>query len=70
MPPDPDAAVETVYRSDWGRILATLIRLVGEFEVAEGVGVTGRGWHRGRIRGTISGGVATCFEERSFSVLS
>src|SRR5882672_558939 len=30
-----DAAVEAVYRSDWGRILATLIRLVGDFEVAE-----------------------------------
>jgi RNA polymerase sigma-70 factor (ECF subfamily) len=24
-----------VYRSDWGRIVATLIRLVGGFEVAE-----------------------------------
>ena len=30
-----DAAVEEVYRSDWGRIIATLIRLVGDFEVAE-----------------------------------
>ena len=30
-----DAAVDAVYRSDWGRILATLIRLVGDFEVAE-----------------------------------
>jgi RNA polymerase sigma-70 factor (ECF subfamily) len=39
MPPDrdagPDAAVDAVYRSDWGRILATLIRLVGDFDVAE-----------------------------------
>jgi RNA polymerase sigma-70 factor (ECF subfamily) len=35
MPPDPDAAVEALYRSDWGRILATLIRLIGDFEVAE-----------------------------------
>lgn len=35
MPLDPDAAVESVYRSDWGRIVATLIRLVGDFEVAE-----------------------------------
>jgi RNA polymerase sigma-70 factor (ECF subfamily) len=35
MLPDPDAAVEAAYRSDWGRILATLIRLVGDFEVAE-----------------------------------
>ncbi len=29
------AAVEAVYRSDWGRILATLIGLVGDFDVAE-----------------------------------
>jgi RNA polymerase sigma-70 factor (ECF subfamily) len=29
------AAVESVYRSDWGRIVATLIRLVGDFELAE-----------------------------------
>jgi RNA polymerase sigma-70 factor (ECF subfamily) len=28
-------AVEGVYRSDWGRIVATLIRLVGDFELAE-----------------------------------
>jgi RNA polymerase sigma-70 factor (ECF subfamily) len=35
MPLDTDAAVEAVYRSDWGRILAALIRLVGDFEVAE-----------------------------------
>jgi predicted RNA polymerase sigma factor len=32
---DSDEAVESVYRSDWGRIVATLIRLVGDFEVAE-----------------------------------
>ena len=30
-----DAAVEAVYRSDWGRIVATLIRLVGDFDAAE-----------------------------------
>jgi RNA polymerase sigma-70 factor (ECF subfamily) len=30
-----DAAVEEVYRSDWGRIVATLIRLLGDFELAE-----------------------------------
>ena len=30
-----DAAVDEVYRSEWGRILATLIRLVGDFDVAE-----------------------------------
>lgn len=35
MLPEADAAVETLYRSDWGCILATLIRLVGDFEVAE-----------------------------------
>ena len=28
------AAVESVYRSDWGRIVATLIGLVGDFELA------------------------------------
>src|SRR6184192_2881548 len=32
---DADEAVEAVYRSDWGRIVAALIRLVGDFEVAE-----------------------------------
>src|SRR3989442_3899973 len=36
MPPDASAAVEVVYRSDWGRIVATLIRLVRDFDVAEG----------------------------------
>ena len=35
MPPDANAAVDSVYRSDWGRIVATLIRLVGDFDVAE-----------------------------------
>jgi RNA polymerase sigma-70 factor (ECF subfamily) len=30
-----DAVVDAVWRSDWGRIVATLIRLVGDFEVAE-----------------------------------
>ena len=35
--PDPtsDEVVDALWRSDWGRILATLIRLVGDFEVAE-----------------------------------
>src|ERR1700758_2731091 len=28
-------AVETVYCSEWGRIVATLIRLIGDFELAE-----------------------------------
>jgi RNA polymerase sigma-70 factor (ECF subfamily) len=32
---ETNAAVESVYRSDWGRIVATLIRLFGDFEVAE-----------------------------------
>ena len=32
---DPDQAIEALYGSDWGRIVATLIRLVGDFEVAE-----------------------------------
>src|SRR5437870_2453962 len=35
MPPSADAAVDTLYRSEWGRIVATLIRLVGDFDVAE-----------------------------------
>jgi len=29
------AAVDAVYRADWGRIVATLIRLIGDFDVAE-----------------------------------
>jgi RNA polymerase sigma-70 factor (ECF subfamily) len=35
MLPNTNAAVDAVYRSDWGRIVATLIRLHGDFEVAE-----------------------------------
>jgi RNA polymerase sigma-70 factor (ECF subfamily) len=35
MPADAAAAVEAVYRSDWGRIVATLISLVGDFDLAE-----------------------------------
>lgn len=35
MLPNPIGALEARYRSDWGRILATLIRLFGDFEVAE-----------------------------------
>jgi RNA polymerase sigma-70 factor (ECF subfamily) len=30
-----NTAIEAVYRSDWGRIIATLIRLIGDFDVAE-----------------------------------
>ena len=35
MQTDSDEAVAALYRSDWGRIVAALIRLVGDFEVAE-----------------------------------
>jgi RNA polymerase sigma-70 factor, ECF subfamily len=35
MPLDAASAVEEVYRADWGRIVATLIRLVGDFDLAE-----------------------------------
>lgn len=35
MLPEAHLAVETVYRSDWGRIVATLIRLFGDFDAAE-----------------------------------
>jgi RNA polymerase sigma-70 factor, ECF subfamily len=35
MSPDAASAVDALYRSDWGRIVATLIRLVGDFDLAE-----------------------------------
>jgi RNA polymerase sigma-70 factor, ECF subfamily len=35
MPGDAASAVEDVYRADWGRIVAALIRLVGDFDLAE-----------------------------------
>src|SRR2546426_9236567 len=35
MPQDAAAAVDALYWSDWGRIVATLIRIVGDFDVAE-----------------------------------
>jgi RNA polymerase sigma-70 factor, ECF subfamily len=35
MAPDAAAAVDAVYRADWGRIVATLIRLIGDFQLAE-----------------------------------
>ena len=35
MLPNPNVAVDAVYRSDWGRIVATLIRHFGDFELAE-----------------------------------
>jgi RNA polymerase sigma-70 factor (ECF subfamily) len=34
---DVSIAIDNVYRSDWGRIVATLIRLVGDFDLAEEV---------------------------------
>lgn len=35
MLPNVNAVVDTVYRSDWGRIVATLIRSFGDFDIAE-----------------------------------
>src|SRR5438045_1907693 len=35
MPMEASAAVEAVYASDWGRIVATLIRSFGDFDLAE-----------------------------------
>lgn len=35
MTPNPNVTVDSLYRSDWGRIVATLIRHFGDFEVAE-----------------------------------
>jgi RNA polymerase sigma-70 factor, ECF subfamily len=35
MPPDVTSALDAVYRSDWGRIVAALIRLFGDFDAAE-----------------------------------
>jgi RNA polymerase sigma-70 factor (ECF subfamily) len=35
MQQSADAAVEELYRSDWGRIVAALISTVGDFEIAE-----------------------------------
>ena len=35
MLPNANVAVDVVYRSDWGRIVATLIRQFGDFELAE-----------------------------------
>ena len=32
---DTSSAIDSVYRSDWGRIVATLIRFFGDFDVAE-----------------------------------
>ena len=35
MLPNANVAVDVVYRTDWGRIVATLIRQFGDFELAE-----------------------------------
>src|SRR4030088_258617 len=35
MPQDVTSALDAVYRSDWGRIVAVLIRLFGDFDAAE-----------------------------------
>jgi RNA polymerase sigma-70 factor (ECF subfamily) len=35
MPEPVDAIISAVYRSDWGRVLATVIRLTGDFNIAE-----------------------------------
>src|SRR3981189_2489306 len=35
MPLDANSAVQAVYSSDWGRIVATLIRSFGDFDIAE-----------------------------------
>ncbi len=35
MPQDVTSALDALYRSEWGRIVAALIRLFGDFEAAE-----------------------------------
>src|SRR5215813_8678565 len=35
MPSDAARAVEAVYRADWGKIVATLIKSIGDFDLAE-----------------------------------
>jgi RNA polymerase sigma-70 factor (ECF subfamily) len=35
MSSDVSAAIDAAYRSDWGKIVATLIKLVGDFDLAE-----------------------------------
>jgi len=35
MPSEVTAAIEAVYRAEWGRIVATLIRTTGDFDLAE-----------------------------------
>jgi hypothetical protein len=33
--PDANTAIDTVCRSDWGRIIVTLMRIFGDFDVVE-----------------------------------
>jgi RNA polymerase sigma-70 factor (ECF subfamily) len=33
--PDTNAVIDAVYRADWGRLVASVIRFVGDFDVAE-----------------------------------
>ena len=35
MPQDVTTALDEVYRAEWGRIVSVLIRLFGDFDVAE-----------------------------------
>ena len=35
MRKDPDATIDGIYRSDWGRLVASLIRFVNDFDIAE-----------------------------------
>src|SRR5260370_36791973 len=35
MPSDVSARIEEVYRADWGKIVASLIKQLGDFELAE-----------------------------------
>ena len=35
MARDAGDALADLYRTDWGRIVATLIRLIGDFDLAE-----------------------------------
>jgi predicted RNA polymerase sigma factor len=41
-----NAAIDAVYRSDWGANVATLIRLVGDFDLADRVASRLRAFHR------------------------
>lgn len=54
MTPEVNTAVADLYRSDWGRLLSTLIRLTGDFSVAEEVAQEAfeaalKGWGAGGV---------------------